>query len=240
MSKIIYFILIFILVFTNINVKADNEAELAMAELALLELEDDKELNLLVEKAKNMEKLDNNTTVDSRYKTINFDSLNLTENQIKLGKTCQSLGITDNAQLANIFAQVEIESSFVPKSEIKQVSRNTRRQRYIQYLQSRYWQTGFYGRGLIQITWRNNYKKFADLLAVDLINNPELANNFDIASKIVCIGMKNGMFTRFKLDDCINEKTINYYCARRIVNGTDKAQLIHEKSQSWYNILTES
>ena len=40
------------------------------------------------------------------------------------------------------------------------------------------------GRGLIQLTGKNNYKKYGDLLGVDLVNNPELANDPVIAQKI--------------------------------------------------------
>ena len=40
------------------------------------------------------------------------------------------------------------------------------------------------GRGLIQLTGRGNYEKYGKLLGIDLVNNPELANNPVIAQKI--------------------------------------------------------
>lgn len=42
----------------------------------------------------------------------------------------------------------------------------------------------FKGRGFIQLTGRANYKKYGELLGLDLENNPELASNPEIASKI--------------------------------------------------------
>jgi hypothetical protein len=41
------------------------------------------------------------------------------------------------------------------------------------------------GRGYIQLTTLNNYKHFGKLLGIDLENNPELANDPEIAAKIV-------------------------------------------------------
>lgn len=41
------------------------------------------------------------------------------------------------------------------------------------------------GRGYIQITGKSNYKKFGDLLKVDLVGNPDLAKDPEIALQIV-------------------------------------------------------
>jgi predicted chitinase len=40
------------------------------------------------------------------------------------------------------------------------------------------------GRGIIQLTGRYNYKKYGDKLGIDLVNNPELASNPDVALRI--------------------------------------------------------
>jgi len=42
----------------------------------------------------------------------------------------------------------------------------------------------FRGRGMIQLTGRDNYQKYSDLLGVDLVTNPDLANDPEIAAKI--------------------------------------------------------
>lgn len=84
----------------------------------------------------------------------------------------------------------------------------------------------FYGRGFVQLTWMCNYKAFARLLKVDLVNTPELALRSDIASEILVIGMLKGMFTGKKLSDSFNATENNPVEARYIINGQDKAVLI--------------
>lgn len=40
------------------------------------------------------------------------------------------------------------------------------------------------GRGLIQLTGKSNYEKFGKMLGIDLVENPDLANDPDVAAKI--------------------------------------------------------
>lgn len=78
----------------------------------------------------------------------------------------------------------------------------------------------YYGRGLVQITWHANYKKFADLLNVDLERNPDLALDWDVALDILFLGMRDGLFTGKSLDDVDAIDTYNDFIgARAIVNG---------------------
>ena len=63
------------------------------------------------------------------------------------------------------------------------------------------------GRGFIQLTFKNLYKKYGDLIGVDLVNNPELANRTDIAAKIAAVYLKetlnnnkNLIKQRYKID----------------------------------------
>lgn len=79
------------------------------------------------------------------------------------------------------------------------------------------------GRGYVQITGRANYAKAGGKLGVDLIANPEAALNPDIAARILVRGCSEGWFTGKKLDDYLPDDFRN---ARRVVNGTDKADLI--------------
>lgn len=79
----------------------------------------------------------------------------------------------------------------------------------------------FRGRGFVQITGRRNYAKFAKLLGVDLVVNPELALQPDIAAKIIITGMRGGLFTGKKMADFTE-----FEAMRRVVNGTDKAAMI--------------
>ncbi|MDH0032924.1 MULTISPECIES: glycoside hydrolase family 19 protein [unclassified Acinetobacter] len=82
------------------------------------------------------------------------------------------------------------------------------------------------GRGYTQITGTDNYKRVGKALGLDLFNNPDLALKPDVAVKIMIYCMKNGVFTGKKLSDYFNASTKNYLSARRIINGTDRAEKV--------------
>lgn len=92
----------------------------------------------------------------------------------------------------------------------------------------------WYGRGEIQLTHLSNYKFSGDRLSkllgrkIDLIANPDLALDPVISTAIMIYGMLEGWFTGKKLNDYINNigDREQYVNARRIVNGTDRADLI--------------
>ena len=82
------------------------------------------------------------------------------------------------------------------------------------------------GKGYTMITGYYNYKFAGEQLGIDLINNPDLALEPKYAAEILVKGSANGWFTSKKLSDYINDKSKNYYQARRVINSLDKAQLI--------------
>ena len=84
----------------------------------------------------------------------------------------------------------------------------------------------YYGRGYVQLTWYENYDKAGRLLKLDLLRQPELALQADVAAKIMREGMFDGWFTGKKLGEYIGLRTAEYVSARRIINGMDKAQFI--------------
>lgn len=90
----------------------------------------------------------------------------------------------------------------------------------------------YYGRGLVQLTWLANYAKMSTFLTlehgriIDLVNKPDLATQPEYSSLIIWEGMIRGMFTGKNLADYINGGGVDYVNARRIVNGTDKADMI--------------
>lgn len=96
----------------------------------------------------------------------------------------------------------------------------------------------YYGRGYVQITWQENYAKFAKILRVDLVKQPDLALDPIIAANILWIGMIEGIFTGKKLETYFNDKTENPIGARRIINGTDKAGLIAQYYNHFLRGLT--
>lgn len=84
----------------------------------------------------------------------------------------------------------------------------------------------FKGRGYPQITGRTNYEKFSLILGIDFITNPELVLLPENAYKIMIYGFVNGSFTGKKLTDYIDGDKLDYFHARKIINGLDKASLI--------------
>lgn len=96
----------------------------------------------------------------------------------------------------------------------------------------------YYGRGFVQLTWKDNYKRLGDLLGVDLVKHPEKALELSTATKILFKGMTMGLFTGKKLDDYINSAGTDYVNARRIINGTDRADLIAGYADKFYEALT--
>jgi putative chitinase len=97
----------------------------------------------------------------------------------------------------------------------------------------------YYGRGFVQLTWDDNYLTMGKLLDIDLLNNPDLAMKPDIAYSIMSWGMRKGMFTGVGLPKYINAEKCDYIGARKIINGTDKAQLIAGYAVKFERILKE-
>lgn len=96
----------------------------------------------------------------------------------------------------------------------------------------------YYGRGFVQLTWVRNYKLLGDLLNVDLVNHPDMALDCNIATQILFEGMIKGLFTGkslYNYFDCDFEYWIN---ARKIINGTDMAEVIADYGKRFYSALT--
>jgi putative chitinase len=91
----------------------------------------------------------------------------------------------------------------------------------------------YFGRGFVQITWYEVYEKFGKLLKMDLLSNPELALNPTIGAKIAVLGMRDGLFTGVNLERYFNDSRTDAINARKIINGTDKADLI----ASYYKVI---
>lgn len=84
----------------------------------------------------------------------------------------------------------------------------------------------YYGRGLVQLTHKDNYARAGVRLGLPLADEPDLALEPDVSAAILLRGMAEGWFTGRKLPDYFNASTDNPVNARQIVNGMDKANLI--------------
>jgi hypothetical protein len=103
------------------------------------------------------------------------------------------------------------------------------------------------GRGYVQLTGRANYHKLSlrlsGLLAknVDFVEYPDAVMEPETAYLILTVGMREGLFTGKRLSDYITTpRNYDFYYARRVVNGLDKADLIAGYANDLLDILTDS
>ncbi len=88
-----------------------------------------------------------------------------------------------------------------------------------------------YGRGLVQLTWHANYERADSELGLNgtLVKDYDRALEPEIAVKILVRGMEEGWFTGKSLSTYIapgHGTHGEFVQARRIINGTDRAELI--------------
>ncbi|MGO7750497.1 hypothetical protein E0H65_22510 [Rhizobium leguminosarum bv. viciae] len=86
-----------------------------------------------------------------------------------------------------------------------------------------------YGRGFVQTTWDVNYERTDHELGLGgaLIRNYDLMlTDYGMAAKAAVLGMVEGWYTNKKLADYFAGGKCDYVGARRIINGTDKAEKI--------------
>lgn len=95
----------------------------------------------------------------------------------------------------------------------------------------------WFGRGYVQLTHRDNYAKASALTGVDLLSHPEKAMVPQIAAQILVEGCTAGMFTGARLAQYLPGDPVG---ARRVVNGTDKAQQIATYAKAFEAALAAS
>ncbi|MEH0295859.1 glycoside hydrolase family 19 protein [Agrobacterium sp. CCNWLW71] len=95
----------------------------------------------------------------------------------------------------------------------------------------------WFGRGVIQLTHKENYQRLGKRIRVDLVGNPSLALDVDISAEIAIVGMLEGLFTERKLTEFFNLKKDDPIGARAVVNGADKAKLIAGYYKSFLDAL---
>lgn len=154
---------------------------------------------------------------------------------------CEAAGVTDPGQIAYILATSQHESNCgLFMSELW--GPTEAQLNYDNILGNNQPGDGYRyrGRGYVQITGRSNYTNWSERLGIDLVNQPELASEPEIAAQILVEGMRDGTFTGVGLSDYISGSNIDFYNARRIVNGTDDASEIAQMAERYYNVLNST
>jgi hypothetical protein len=86
------------------------------------------------------------------------------------------------------------------------------------------------GEGLVQVTWEANARKFGATAPGQLLTWP-------LCLKPLFDGMIDGMFTGKQLSDYFDDNTEDPVNARRIINGTDKANTIAGHYHKFLNAI---
>lgn len=120
----------------------------------------------------------------------------------------------------------------------------------------------YYGRGYVQLTWGYNYQRIDEKLgngsypnknktkAADynkgftiskpeqsIYLHPDKALNDENAYIAMVYGMQKGIFTGKKISNYISGVKTDYYNARRVINGTDKASDIARYAEDFEILL---
>jgi len=98
-----------------------------------------------------------------------------------------------------------------------------------------YWSSGFFGRGFVQITHAENYRKAGQKLSLDLVSDPSKTLEPEVAGAILVRGMLEGWFTGKSLSDFPD-----FLNMRRVVNGMDRAELIANFANGFYEAISSA
>lgn len=149
-------------------------------------------------------------------------------------KTGRKYGLLRN-QLAYVLATTELETNYTFEPVREAYYLKAGAEAYRKKLKYYPW----YGRGFVQLTWEDNYKKAGKRLGINLTSNPDKAMEPDIAAEVLVVGMLEGWFTGKKLSDYITLQRSDFLNARRIVNGMDRAKDIEALAKKWDKTLLE-
>lgn len=98
----------------------------------------------------------------------------------------------------------------------------------------------YFGRGYVQLTWKGNYDRFGKVVGKDLVNNPDLALNYDIAYTIMSVGMlSKPNFTGVNLHKYLYGGVTDYYNARKVINGTSGAEYVAGLAESFESVINK-
>lgn len=173
------------------------------------------------------------TLFDGSLNQGQVDGINLLGNYLRSAKLTKGVEIE---QAAYILATVYHETARTIQPIKEYGGRNAR-------------YAPWYGRGYVQLTWEENYKKQQAKLREHYAReqgvpwavheNRELALNPDTSALITIYGMLDGDFTGKALANYINMNTVDYVGARRVVNGRDRANKIADYARKFEAAIRE-
>lgn len=165
--------------------------------------------------------------------------------------------VTNDSQAAYILATAKLETNRSDQPWFKNIEEQWK------WNGQPYWKIdswtwkAYYGRWFVQLTWKDNYEKYTEILRnsgkdfkdndgnilkgsdIDLVKDPDIIlKSNDLAAFILVHWMENWIFTWKKLDDFINDTKTDFVGARQIVNWNDMAQKWADYAQSYLNTLT--
>lgn len=128
-------------------------------------------------------------------------------------RTCIDNGITDHRQIAYVLATAQHESRDFAAPEEDWGRKQAVDLRY-------FGGEEYFGRGFAHLTHVNNYERLGEALGMgrELVEHPERAAQAEIATKVLVVGMRDGMFGA-RLSDHVNANHADYRQARASVNG---------------------
>ena len=174
-----------------------------------------------------------------RSKEVGPFGTSLSQRQVDGIEALLDAGVASNlpiAHMANVLSQVHhetgggmypVKETVYPASKDKNPSDKTVIGRLdrawgagkLPWVSEPYWRDGWFGRGVIQLTHRDNYKRMSSVVGYDLVSNPELALDVPISAAIAVEGMRLGLFTGKKLSSYSSGGIFDHQGARAIVNG---------------------
>lgn len=189
------------------NAWAEFKADNHMVEPALIDTDAIKTLQQLLDQVQTID-AGNLTTRDGTIAAIR--------------DACQAQGIGLKTQIAYVLATVEHETNntFKPVREAYYIKdAETWRKAHLRYYP-------YYGRGYVQLTHEDNYRKYGTLLTKGLVKRPDLALDPEVSLFVLVHGFKTGGFTGRDIARYINAHETDYINARRCINGLDQADHI--------------
>lgn len=141
---------------------------------------------------------------------------------------CNNFKLVLPEQKAYVIATVEHETNntFKPVREAYWLSERWRKRNLRYY--------PYYGRGYVQLTWKENYYKYSKIIGYDFVKDPDKVMNPNVSLFILVHGFKCGTFTKKYLEEYINEERVDYVNARRCINKLDKAEHIAKLAEKYY------